>query len=113
MAGEASGQALERDPQNLLERLFQSSPVVNILTDADGRTTDVNAQVERLFGYTRQELLGQTVEILIPERFRQNHRQLRTGYGDQPLMRPMGTGLELYGRRDGRAPCRHLGSGAS
>ena len=99
MAGEALEKALDYSPQTLFERLFQSSPDAIVLTDAEGQITEVNAQVERLFGYTRPELLGQAVEILIPERFRQIHTQHRANYSDQPRQRPMGSGLELYGRR--------------
>lgn len=99
MAGEALEKALDHSPQSLFERLFQSSPDAIVLTDAEGRITEVNAEVERLFGYTRPELLGQAVEILIPERFRQIHTQHRANYSDQPRQRPMGSGLELYGRR--------------
>jgi formate hydrogenlyase transcriptional activator len=99
MAGEASEKALERDSRTLFERLFQCLPDVIVLTGAEGQITEVNAQVERFFGYTHQELLGQTVEILIPERFRQIHPRHRTDYGDQPYVRAMGAGLQLYGRR--------------
>lgn len=99
MAGEALEKALDHSPQSLFERLVQPSPDAIVLTDAEGRITEVNAEVERLFGYTRPELLGQAVEILIPERFRQIHTQHRANYSDQPRQRPMGSGLELYGRR--------------
>ena len=95
----APERARDSDPQTLFERLFESSPDAMVVTDGDGRITGVNAQVERFFGYTRQELLGQTVEILIPERFRQTHLRHRTDYSDQPRIRPMGSGMELYGRR--------------
>src|SRR5207253_5933023 len=62
----------------------------------------VNRQTEVLFGYPRAELLGQPVEVLLPERFRGRHVGHRTGYQDNPHTRPMGTGLELFGlRRDG------------
>ncbi|HTF24626.1 MAG TPA: sigma 54-interacting transcriptional regulator [Candidatus Limnocylindria bacterium] len=95
----APERARDSDPQTLFERLFESSPDAMVVTDGDGRITGVNAQVERFFGYTRQELLGQTVEILIPERFRQTHLRHRTDYSDQPRIRPMGGGMELCGRR--------------
>src|SRR5260370_165515 len=62
----------------------------------------VNAQAERVFGYTRSELLGQTVEMLVPERFRDRHPSLRGGFFGEPRMRPMGVGRDLYGlRKDG------------
>lgn len=59
----------------------------------------VNAQTEKLFGYTREELLGQPVELLVPERFRERHGGYRAGFFAQPHVRPMGAGLELHGRR--------------
>ncbi|MGW3420359.1 PAS domain S-box protein [Streptomyces phaeochromogenes] len=62
----------------------------------------VNAQTEALFGYQREELLGQPVELLIPGRFRAHHVQHRDGYAANRQVRPMGAGLELHGlRRDG------------
>ena len=83
MAGEASEKALDCSPQTLFERVFQSSPDAIVLTDTEGQIKEINAQVERLFGYTRPELLGQAVEILIPERFRQIHTQHRANYSGQ------------------------------
>src|SRR5262249_2105135 len=59
----------------------------------------VNAQAEKLFGYRREELLAQEVEILIPERFRCRHAEYRTGFVAQPRVRFLGEGRELYGRR--------------
>jgi PAS domain S-box-containing protein len=55
--------------------------------------------VEKVFGYSRAELLGQPVETLIPERFRSTHPNHRTRYGAHRTARPMGAGLELYGQR--------------
>jgi PAS domain S-box-containing protein len=70
-----------------------------VIADVDGRIIRVNAQAERLFGYSRAELLGWEVETLIPERFRGRHVEQRTTYSANPGVRPMGAGLELYGRR--------------
>ena len=79
--------------------LFASSPDSIVVVDRKGNILDANPQVESLFGYARGELLGSPVEILVPERFRSVHAAHRGDYRNQPRMRPMGTGLELYGRR--------------
>jgi PAS domain S-box-containing protein len=90
------------DTEAVYERLFESSPNAILVVDAAGRITRANPQVEHFFGYTASELLGHPVEILIPERFRQVHPAHRGHFNDQPRMRPMGAGLELYGlRKDG------------
>jgi len=89
--------------QTLFENFFEFSPDAIVGTDENGLITNVNSQVEKVFGYTRAELLGVPVETLMPERFRAAHPSHRRGYSDHPSIRPMGTGLELYGRRkDGR-----------
>jgi PAS domain S-box-containing protein len=73
-----------------------------VIVDAAGLIQIVNRQTELLFGYPRAELLGQPVELLLPERFRSRHVHHRAGYQTDPHTRAMGTGLELYGlRRDG------------
>jgi PAS domain S-box-containing protein len=90
------------DTEAVYERLFESSPDAILVADAAGRIIRANPQVERFFGYTASELLGHPVELLIPERFRQGHPAHRSHFNDQPRMRPMGAGLELYGlRKDG------------
>jgi formate hydrogenlyase transcriptional activator len=85
--------------QALFENLFEFSPDAIVVTDGYGRITRVNSQVERFFGYSRAELLGQPVEIMIPERFRNAHPGQRKEYIAQPRTRPMGAGLELHARR--------------
>ncbi len=79
--------------------LLESAPDAMIIVGRDGRIALVNAQTERLFEYTRDELIDQPVEILIPERFHGKHAGHRTGYFDDPHIRPMGVGMELFGRR--------------
>jgi PAS domain S-box-containing protein len=67
--------------------------------DADGAIRDVNPAAEEMFGYRRDELLGQTVEILVPARSRAAHKHQRDAYIENPRSRPMGIGMELTGRR--------------
>ena len=86
-------------PQTLTQKLFECAPDGIVITDADGGIVELNPQIERMFGYSRAELLGLRVETLIPERFRAMHPTHRQNFSVQPSMRPMGTGLELYGRR--------------
>jgi PAS domain S-box-containing protein len=79
--------------------LVEAAPDGVVIVDAAGRIQIVNRQTEVLFGYPRAELLGQPVDQLLPERFRERHRSQRAGYQIEPRTRPMGTGLELFGRR--------------
>ena len=91
-----------RSLQAWFEKLFESSPDPIIVADSEGRITELNPQVEKIFGYSRAELLGLPVETLIPQRFRDTHPKHRKQYNSQPSLRPMGAGLELYGlRKDG------------
>lgn len=86
--------------ESLYKKLYEFSPDAIVVVGADGTITDVNGQVEKFFGYRRRELLGQAVEILIPERFRGHHPDDRKEYTAHPRVRSMGgAGLELFGRR--------------
>jgi PAS domain S-box-containing protein len=78
---------------------LDSTPDAMVIVDQDGRIAVVNRQTEQLFGYQREELLGQPIETLVPEGFHAAHRRHRSGYLAEPGMRPMGAGMELYGRR--------------
>ena len=80
-------------------RLLEAAPDAMVIVDQTGRMVLVNSQTERMFGYTREELLQQPVEILIPDKFRGRHAQHREAYHESPHPRPMGTGLELFARR--------------
>lgn len=83
--------------------LVDAAPDGIVLADESGQILLVNRQTEELFGYDRGELLGRSVEQLLPERFRSVHSAHRTRYRVEPHVRAMGAGLRLYGRRsDGR-----------
>lgn len=81
------------------KRLLEAAPDAILEIDCSGRIVLINSQVEKLFGYRREELLGKMVEILIPERFRERHPAHRSGYCAHPVIRPMGSGLDLWARR--------------
>lgn len=82
--------------------LLESAPDAHVIINQAGNITLINDQTEKLFGYTRQELLGQSLELLVPERFRGTHRGHRAGFFAHPQARAMGTGRELYAlRKDG------------
>ncbi len=85
--------------EDLAWDLVDVSPDGIVVTDEMGQIVLVNRQTEELFGYERTELLGRTIEELIPERLRQVHRAHRTRYRADPRTRPMGSGDELFGRR--------------
>ncbi len=70
-----------------------------IAVDGEGKILHVNAQSEAMFGYARDALIGQRIELLVPERYRGRHQGHRADYGVQPKIRRMGAGLDLYGRR--------------
>lgn len=79
--------------------LLEAAPDAMVIVDGDGRIVLVNRQTERLFGYERAELVGQPVEVLMPEAARAGHAAKRDGYLAAPEVRPMGAGLELLARR--------------
>ena len=79
--------------------LFESAPDPIVVVDAEGRMERVNRQAEVMFGYQRSELIGQLMEMLMPERFRGRHGEYRAGYIGSPHLRPMGAGEQRYGRR--------------
>jgi PAS domain S-box-containing protein len=82
-----------------LRGIVESAPDATVIVDHHGRIVLVNSQLERLFGYTRAELLMQPVEILVPDGLRERHASIRTAYLASPRYRSMGAGLEIVARR--------------
>ncbi len=81
---------------------LEAAPTGMIMVDQQGKIVLLNAQIDKLFGYGRAELMGQSIEVLVPERFRDRHPGFRTNFFTNPKTRPMGAGRDLYGlRKDG------------
>ncbi len=79
--------------------ILESAPDAMIIVDHYGKIAVVNRQTEEMFGYSRGEMLGHDVELLLPEKARKRHISHRAGFAGDPHLRPMGVGLELQGRR--------------
>ena len=96
-------QAEEEIAAELRFRLVvEAAPNAMVMVNRAGAIVMVNAQAERVFGYPRAELLGQPVEMLVPEQFRGHHPELREAFCIEPLARPMGAGRDLFGlKKDG------------
>ena len=101
---------LERDKaahsvaeRSLADEMFrlavEACPSGMVMTDSDGKIVMVNTEVEQLFGYTRDELVGQSVDLLVPDRLRMKHMCSRLSFTSAPECRPMGGGRDLYGCR--------------
>ena len=85
--------------EEILRVAVEAAPNGVVMADQAGKIRLVNAQTERMFGYTRQELLGQSVDILVPDRFRRGHPAARGEFMGNPHARSMGAGRDLYGLR--------------
>ncbi|MDZ4339326.1 MAG: ATP-binding protein [candidate division NC10 bacterium] len=88
-----------RKAERRFRGLVESAVDAIVGIDGEGRIILVNAQAEGLFGYSREEILGQSIEMLIPQRFREAHAAHRAGFVSAPRHRPMGPDLDLHGRR--------------
>ena len=88
--------------EGLFRQVVEAAPNAMVMIDAAGRIEMVNSQAELVFGYGVTELLGQRVEMLVPDRFRRHHQRLRAAFLADPCARPMGAGRDLYAlRKDG------------
>lgn len=82
--------------------LLETAPDAMIIVDEMGKITVVNEQTEKMFGYDRDQMIGETIEFLLPARYRSKHVDHRNTYTNKPKLRPMGAGMELHGcRSDG------------
>ncbi|MGA8530229.1 MAG: PAS domain-containing sensor histidine kinase, partial [Acidobacteriaceae bacterium] len=96
-------QRIALEEQARMERRFrqllEAAPDAIVEISGEGNMVLVNRVAEQMFGYPRDELIGQSVDLLVPDAVRQHHRGYRDGYLEHPRTRPMGSGLDLHGRR--------------
>src|ERR1017187_9843068 len=91
-----------KEAEEKFRGIVEAAPDAIVLANWEGRIVMTNPQAERMFGYAQQELIGQSVEILVPDRFRREHINHRSAYSKRPVARAMGKGLELTAvRKDG------------
>jgi PAS domain S-box-containing protein len=88
-----------KQAQDRFRLVVEASPNGIVLSDPQGDIVLINARAEKLFGYEREELIGQSIELLVPDKRRGEHAAHRTGFHAPPVARTMGAGRELFGRR--------------
>lgn len=87
----------------MIRLAVEAAPNGMVMTNASGDITLVNSQIENLFGYSREELIGMSIDVLVPNRFRDNHPRVRASYFHHPISRSMGKGRDLFAlHKDGR-----------
>lgn len=96
---ELEGQKALNHEENKFRRLLETAPDAIIIVDRKASIQLANTQAEKIFGYSREELIGNPVELLIPKKFRERHVHSRDAYVQKPHTRPMGAGMELFGLR--------------
>jgi PAS domain S-box-containing protein len=99
VARRADAEADLRRSEERFHATVESAPSAIVMMDAGGKIVVSNAATEKLFDYSHDELLGQQIEVLMPDRFREEHRRHRFAYVEAPSARTMGAGRALYGRR--------------
>lgn len=87
------------ESEKMLRSIFEYAPDSMIVADSKGKIERVNSQVEQMFGYSPKELIGQDINILMPERFRAVHEEHQQGFMKNPHIRQMGANLELFALR--------------
>lgn len=99
MCGVSTDITYRKNTEDKIVAILESAPDAIVIVNKSGVIQVINRQTEKLFGYQRNELLGKSVEVLIPEELREKHKAHRTGFFGNHSVRPMGTGLELFAQK--------------